>query len=170
MVLRKTDFNEAKRELARCFRLWDIDLWSVVKEADRSRRATVQFFRNNQVQIVSCESEWSKGANLRRVFLLLDSLRKAEQAGVAYSGLASTTDLVSLGVEESRTITLEDDYTNLGLTRGATVEEIKRAWRKWAMAFHPDRFPESQREWAEEQFEEKKASYERICEARSISP
>jgi molecular chaperone DnaJ len=32
-------------------------------------------------------------------------------------------------------------YTTLGLNPGATEDEIKRAWKKMAMDWHPDRNP-----------------------------
>jgi len=166
-MLRKIDYREVLRELGECFRKWEIYAWGPVKEKSE-RKVTIQFLRGNQVQTVSCESEYTKGANLRRILLFLDALRKAEKAGITYAGLSSTTEIIPLTEEIAKAASLEDDYANLGLHPTASAEEVKDAWRRWSMAFHPDRFPESQREWAEEQFKEKKASYERICQAKNI--
>lgn len=47
----------------------------------------------------------------------------------------------------------KDYYLTLGVLRGATQEEIKKAFRKMAMEFHPDRNPGKEK-WANEKFKE----------------
>lgn len=45
-----------------------------------------------------------------------------------------------MGYEEARTILSNDDaYSILGIVVGATLDEIKKAFRKMAMIWHPDR-------------------------------
>jgi len=55
--------------------------------------------------------------------------------------------------------TKRDYYEILGLDRNATLDDIKRAYRKLAMQFHPDRVPESKKKEAEEKFKEISEAY-----------
>ena len=52
----------------------------------------------------------------------------------------------------------QDYYQILGLSRGATAEEIKKAYRKLALQYHPDRNPGNKE--AEEKFKEAAEAYE----------
>src|SRR5947207_1824993 len=57
-----------------------------------------------------------------------------------------------------------DYYTVLGLSRDAAEEDIKKAYRKLAMKFHPDRNPDDKT--SEEKFKEAKEAYEVLTDAR----
>jgi len=52
-----------------------------------------------------------------------------------------------------------DYYQVLGVRRNATDKEIKQAYRKLAMQYHPDRNP-SMANWANEKFKEINEAYE----------
>ena len=56
----------------------------------------------------------------------------------------------------------KDYYEVLGINRDATDEVIKKAYRKLAMKFHPDRNPDSKD--AEDKFKEAKEAYEVLCD------
>ena len=58
-----------------------------------------------------------------------------------------------------RGVVVSDHYTTLGVSRDASQEEIKRAYRKLARELHPDVNPE-----AEERFKEVAAAYEILSE------
>ncbi len=56
-----------------------------------------------------------------------------------------------------------DYYQVLGVPKGATEVEIKKAYRRLAMKFHPDRNPNDSE--AEERFKEAKEACEVLCDA-----
>ncbi len=57
-----------------------------------------------------------------------------------------------------------DYYEVLGVNRDASEEEIKKAYRKLAMKWHPDRNPDNPK--AEEHFKEAKEAYEMLSDAK----
>src|ERR1044072_9863684 len=55
-----------------------------------------------------------------------------------------------------------DSYEVRGRNRDASEEDIKKAYRKLAMQYHPDRNPDNPK--AEERFKEAKEAYEVLCD------
>ena len=62
-------------------------------------------------------------------------------------------------------MTKQDYYEALGVSRTATEEEIKKAYRKLAMKYHPDRNQENKHE-AEEKFKQVKEAYEILSDGQ----
>ncbi|KPN71191.1 molecular chaperone DnaJ [Neisseria sp. 83E34] len=61
----------------------------------------------------------------------------------------------------------QDFYETLGVSRSASDEEIKKAYRKLAMKYHPDRNPGDQA--AEEKFKEVQKAYDILSDAQKRS-
>ncbi len=57
-----------------------------------------------------------------------------------------------------------DYYEILGVDKGATAQELKKAYRRLAMKYHPDRNPDSNE--AEEKFKEAKEAYEILADGQ----
>src|SRR3990172_5370991 len=57
-----------------------------------------------------------------------------------------------------------DYYDVLGIGRETSPEEIKKAYRRLAMQFHPDRVPPEQKAEAEERFKEVSEAYEVLAD------
>jgi molecular chaperone DnaJ len=62
------------------------------------------------------------------------------------------------------TMAKKDYYEVLSVNRDASEEEIKKAYRKLAMKYHPDRNPDNPK--AEEHFKEAKEAYETLSDAQ----
>jgi molecular chaperone DnaJ len=58
----------------------------------------------------------------------------------------------------------KDYYETLGINRDASEDEIKKAYRKMAMKYHPDRNPDNPK--AEEHFKEAKEAYETLSDGQ----
>lgn len=69
---------------------------------------------------------------------------------------------------------VKDYYSVLGLTREASDDDVKKAYRKLIMEYHPDKVANNSnnddkfKEFAAKRFREVQDAYEQICKARGI--
>ena len=66
-------------------------------------------------------------------------------------------------------VTKRDYYEILGVRKGATVEEIKKAYRELALKHHPDRVSTEHKKEAEEQFKEISEAYSALSDPQKRS-
>ena len=60
-----------------------------------------------------------------------------------------------------------DYYEVLGVERGASSDDLKKAYRRLAMKFHPDRNPDDPQ--AEDKFKEASEAYEVLTDAEKTA-
>ncbi|MBA7506515.1 hypothetical protein ES706_05206 [subsurface metagenome] len=154
-------------DLRDCFRKWAIDLFEAIpkEKVDRGYHGpgmVVNYFRANQWQHMECYSFPRKEINLRQCFLLLDRLRIAEQQGVSYAGLSSTTEMVRATPEMKAHDELMEAYGILGASPDDPDDLVKATYRQKSMFYHPDRGGDPNK------FKRLQNAYEAICTARGI--
>lgn len=69
-----------------------------------------------------------------------------------------------LGVRTFSSASESDPYKILGVDRNASQEEIKKAYKKQAMEWHPDRQPPEKREEAQKRFSQVANAYETLSD------
>lgn len=99
---------------------------------------------------------------------------RGNYSGSSYSGgsYSGSEQKRTSGGRQSNTYTADNDpYKVLGIDSSATDEEVKKAYRRLAMKYHPDRVEtlcEEIKRNAEEQFKKINEAYETIRRARGI--
>ena len=64
-----------------------------------------------------------------------------------------------------------DPYSILGISRDASDEEVKKAYRKMSRKYHPDaNIDNPNKEQAEEKFKQVQQAYEQIMKERAPAP
>lgn len=83
--------------------------------------------------------------------------------------ISSSEDIIHI----NQTYSLNDKYAILGVPPSASEVEIKRAYRKKSLEFHPDRlqgkgFSEEYQNFAKQEYLDIQEAYNEICKARGI--
>ena len=122
--------------------------------------------------------KWVRGVALLIVAGMIASelmSRLIPSEGVVISDNKQTQELINSDLAEalSHPIELNEAYRILGISASASDAEIKSAWRKKVLEFHPDKvqakgLPEAFVAFANEQSRKLNQAYETICKARGI--
>ena len=99
------------------------------------------------------------------------SIRARRGIGASYSRRTSGSSDSYSSYSSRQTDSTPDNYAVLGLQPSATDDELRRAYRRLAMKYHPDRVEslgEPMRSQAEEQFKKINLAYEAIKKQRGI--
>jgi len=168
-VFKAPPIDRTLADLRDCFRKWDIDLFEAIpkEKVDKGYRGpgmVVNYFRTEKWQHMECYAFPRKEINLRQCFLLLDRLRIAEQQGVSYAGLSSTTELVRASPEMKAHDDLMDAYGILGASPDDPEDLIRDVYRRKTAFYHPDHPGGSN-----EKMKRLNLAYEVICKARGIT-
>ena len=158
------DTNRTLADLRDTFRRWGVELWEAIPDAKTSNGISVRYFRAEQWQQVSCLTFPRRAANLRQCFLLLDRLRIAEQHGISYTGLTSTTELARATPEVQRQEALLEAYGILGAAPDDPIELVKAIYTRKATFFHPDKGGDVRK------MQRLQKAYETVCESRGVKP
>ena len=166
-VFKAPPIDRTLADLRDCFRKWQIDLFEAIPKdkVDRGYRGAgmvVNYFRAGKWQHMECFAYPRKEINLRQCFLLLDRLRIAEQQGVSYAGLASTTEMVRATPEMKAHDDLMDAYGILGAGPDDPDDLIKDIYRRKVTFYHPDKGGDPNK------FKRLQNAYDVICKAREI--
>ncbi len=166
-VFKAPPIDKTLADLRDCFRKWQIDLFEAIpkEKVDRGYRGpgmVVNYYRADKWQHLECFAFPRKEINLRQCFLLLDRLRIAEQQGVSYAGLASTTELARTTPEMKAHDELMDAYGILGTSPDDPDDLIKDIYRRKVQVYHPDKGGDPNK------FKRLQNAYEVICNTRGI--
>lgn len=65
---------------------------------------------------------------------------------------------------------MNDPFRTLNVPKDASIQEVRRAWRRKAMAYHPDRCAtDAEREVALQSFKDARAAYEELLRQQAIA-
>lgn len=163
----KSAFNRGKQP--------DFDLDAAVDlfaKSARHGRALLQLFL--QVQLVAVAADGQVHAAEHAMLVRVARRLGLSEADVAQleALLRSVSHAARGGVPQETQ--LDDAYAALGLTREASNDEIKRAYRKLMSENHPDKLaaqglPESMKQIAEERARQINAAYDVLKRSRQLS-
>lgn len=83
-----------------------------------------------------------------------DAVREAKRAHELDQGNGSYREMLQRAEAALKQSKTKDYYKILGVKRGADESEIKKAYRKLALEWHPDRVPEDQKAEAQRRFQD----------------
>ncbi|KKM51397.1 hypothetical protein LCGC14_1555530 [marine sediment metagenome] len=124
---------ETRHDIDETFAKWGIDEYRVPRDGRGDYgEATVIFYVNDQKQDLSCSRFSYYRDNLRAVYLILESLRKAQERGILQELARAAIAMLPPGVVKR----LPHDV--LGVATNAPLTVAEAAYRALAKERHPD--------------------------------
>jgi hypothetical protein len=132
---RKTP-QETRREIEECFAKWGIEEFRIPRDKGGGEwgAAKVIFHVNEQQQVMECSRFYYYRDNLRALYLILDSLRKAQERGILKELARAAVAMLPPGEGVSR----RAPHEVLGIQPDAPLEVAEAAWKALARTRHPD--------------------------------
>ena len=168
-VMERMSLNEEQREFAiKLFREGkkdNFELMPVLQQFAKecgNRRSVKRMFLEIQISGAMADGKLDD--------IEIDVLRTiADVLGLSreFPSILESITRGSAGTSPGETVSIVEDYKLLGLSEGATSEEVKRAYRRKMSQYHPDKLvakglPEEMMDIATEKTKQFRAAYDRI--------
>lgn len=126
--------EETRHDIDETFRKWGIEEYRIPRnERGNVGPATVLFYVNDQKQALTCSRFYEYRDNLRAIYLILDSLRLAQERGILSELARAAVAMLGPGQTAVRSW-----YEVLDVSPRADPDVVKASFQALARKRHPD--------------------------------